>query len=62
MNVWSDIGHEPVVTSPQCRTDTIGDIVSWREFAELDGDFVQTRSKCDGKVPDIRFFIDVMVK
>lgn len=49
LNLWNDTNFDNRTGNIKCASDEPGSIVSWKQFAELDGDFVIVHSACDGK-------------
>ena len=57
LNIWTNISTvEEREDSPSCSSKETGNLLSWKQFSELDGDFVQIHSKCDGML--IQFQIE----
>ncbi|XP_053381241.1 uncharacterized protein LOC128546131 isoform X1 [Mercenaria mercenaria] len=47
MNIWSDVNAYTSVETDTCFGTDKGDLINWRQFSELDGSFVLTKSNCD---------------
>lgn len=47
INVWDDSIPDNNGANPKCLSEETGNLVNWKLFADTDGDFVQTYSKCD---------------